>query len=165
MIPSQYPQSKAGFTTFGGCQEFTLVQADPEQRKIISIQQWPRHRTSPACSRAGARAGSEVIIVGGIGGRALAIFAKEGIEVRAGEPDATVEALAAAYLDGRLVNEPKVAPITMMTGAGTIITTAKPSLSRIISRKHSSTNQPRKDQTHVKHNTRIPGKFKGDSRR
>ena len=51
--------------------------------------------------------GAQVIIVGGIGQRALAIFAQEGIEVRAGEPDASVEALALAYLNGQLVNEPE----------------------------------------------------------
>jgi hypothetical protein len=53
---------------------------------------------------------------------------------------------------------PKAAPITMMTGAGTIITTAKTITVTNNFSKTLSTNQPRKDQTHVKHNTRIPGK-------
>jgi predicted Fe-Mo cluster-binding NifX family protein len=93
---------------FGGCREFTLVQADPEQRKIISIQTVAAPPHQPGLFPRWLREqGAKVIIVGGIGGRALAIFAKEGIEVRAGEPDATVEALVAAYLDGRLVNEPQ----------------------------------------------------------
>jgi predicted Fe-Mo cluster-binding NifX family protein len=93
---------------FGGCREFTLVQADPEQRKIISIRPVTPPPHAPGLYPRWLREqGASVIIVGGIGGRALAIFAKEGIEVRAGEPDATVEALVAAYLDGRLVNEPQ----------------------------------------------------------
>jgi predicted Fe-Mo cluster-binding NifX family protein len=83
------------------------VQADPDQRKIISIQTVaaPPHKRGlfPRWLR---EQGAKVIIVGGIGGRALAIFAKEGIEVRAGEADATVEALAMGYLNGQLVNEP-----------------------------------------------------------
>ena len=93
---------------FGGCREFTLVQADPEQRKIISIRPVTPPPHAPGLFPRWLREqGAQVIIVGGIGGRALAIFSQEGIEVRAGEADATVEALATAYLDGRLVNEPQ----------------------------------------------------------
>ncbi len=92
---------------FGGCREFTLVQADPEQKKILNTRTVTPPPHAPGLFPRWLREqGANVIIVGGIGGRALAIFAKEGIEVRAGEPDATVEALATAYLDGRLVNEP-----------------------------------------------------------
>ena len=93
---------------FGGCREFTLVQADPEQRKIISIRPVTPPPHAPGVFPRWLREqGAQVIIVGGIGQRAIAIFAQEGIEVRAGEPDATVEALVAAYLDDRLVNEPQ----------------------------------------------------------
>ena len=93
---------------FGGCREFTLVQVDPEKRKIISIRAVTPPPHAPGLFPRWLREqGANVIIVGGIGQRAIAIFAQEGIEVRAGEPDATVEALAAAYLDGRLVNEPQ----------------------------------------------------------
>ena len=93
---------------FRVCREFTLVQADPEQRKIISIRPVTPPPHAPGFFPRWLREqGAQVIIVGGIGGRALAIFAQEGIEVRAGEADATVEALVAAYLDGRLVNEPQ----------------------------------------------------------
>jgi len=93
---------------FGGCREFTLVQADPEQRIIVSIQTVaaPPHQTGlfPRWLR---EQGAKVIIVGGIGQRAIALFAQSGIEVRAGEPGATVETLAAAYLNGQLMNEPE----------------------------------------------------------
>lgn len=46
-------------------------------------------------------------IAGGIGRGALALFAQYGIEVRAGEPGAAVEALTTTYLNGQLVNEPE----------------------------------------------------------
>jgi predicted Fe-Mo cluster-binding NifX family protein len=83
------------------------VQADPEQRKIISIRPVTPPPHAPGVFPRWLREqGVKVVIVGGIGGRALAIFAKEGIEVRAGEPDAKVEALTLAYLNGQLVNEP-----------------------------------------------------------
>jgi predicted Fe-Mo cluster-binding NifX family protein len=92
---------------FGGCREFTLVQADPEQRKIVSIRPVTPPPHAPGLFPRWLREqGAKIIIVGGIGGRALAIFAQEGIEVRAGEPDATVEALVTAYFDGRLTGSP-----------------------------------------------------------
>ena len=47
------------------------------------------------------------MIAGGIGRRALALFAQQGIAVRAGQSGATIEELANAYLNGQLVNEPE----------------------------------------------------------
>ncbi len=93
---------------FGGCREFTLVQADPEQRKIVSIRPVTPPPHAPGLFPRWLREqGAQVIIVGGIGQRAISIFAQEGIEVRAGEPDATVEALATAYLNGQLTATPE----------------------------------------------------------
>ena len=92
---------------FGGCREFTLVQADPEQRKIVSIRPVTPPPHAPGLVPRWLREqGANVIIAGGIGQRAIALFAQQGIAVRAGEPGATVEALATAYLNGQLVNEP-----------------------------------------------------------
>jgi predicted Fe-Mo cluster-binding NifX family protein len=93
---------------FGGCREFTLVEADPEQRKIISIRSVTPPPHAPGLfPRWLNEQGANVIIAGGIGRRALDLFAQQGIEVRAGEPGAAVEALATAYLNGQLVNEPE----------------------------------------------------------
>jgi predicted Fe-Mo cluster-binding NifX family protein len=92
---------------FGGCKEFTLVQVDPEQRKIVSIRAVTPPPHAPGLfPRWLHEQGANVIIVGGIGQRAIALFAQQGIEVRAGEPGATAETLATAYLNGQLVNEP-----------------------------------------------------------
>jgi len=93
---------------FGGCREFTLVQADPEQRKIVSIRPVTPPPHMPGLFPRWLREqGASIIIAGGIGRRALDLFAQQGIEVRAGEPGAAVETLATAYLNGHLVNEPE----------------------------------------------------------
>ncbi len=93
---------------FGGCREFTLVQTDHEQRKILNTRtlQPPPHAPGlfPRWLR---ERGANVVIAGGIGRRALALFAQHGIAVRAGQSGATVEELASAYLNGQLVNEPE----------------------------------------------------------
>jgi len=92
---------------FGGCREFTLVQADPEQRRILSIRPVTPPPHAPGLFPRWLQGeGANVIIAGGIGERALAMFARHGIEVRAGEPGDTVEAMAAAYLDGQLTGTP-----------------------------------------------------------
>jgi ATP-binding protein involved in chromosome partitioning len=92
---------------FGGCKEFTLVQADPNQRKIIGIQTvTPPPHAPGVLPRWLHEQGANVIIAGGIGRHALELFAQQGIEVRAGEPGAAAESLADAYLNGQLVNEP-----------------------------------------------------------
>ena len=51
--------------------------------------------------------GASVVIVGGIGQRAIALFAQQGIAVRAGEPGTPVESVVTAYLNGQLGNEPQ----------------------------------------------------------
>ena len=93
---------------FGGCKEFTFVQADPEQRKIVCLRPVTPPPHAPGIFPRWLREqGASVIIVGGIGRRALDLFAQQGIEVRAGETGATVESLATAYLNGQLVNKPE----------------------------------------------------------
>jgi len=93
---------------FGGCREFTLVQADPGQRRILNTRTVPPPPHAPGLFPRWLREqGANVVIAGGIGRRALALFAQQGIAVRAGQPGTTVEDLASAYLNGHLVNEPE----------------------------------------------------------
>lgn len=93
---------------FGGCREFTLVQADPDQRKILSIRPVTPPPHAPGLFPRWLQGeGANVIIAGGIGERALAMFARQGIEVRAGLPDAPVEQLVTAYLNGQLTATPE----------------------------------------------------------
>jgi predicted Fe-Mo cluster-binding NifX family protein len=93
---------------FGGCREFTLVQADPDQRKLVSIRSVTPPPHAPGFFPRWLREqGANVIIAGGIGRRALDLFAQQGIEVRAGLPDAPVEQLVTAYLNGQLTATPE----------------------------------------------------------
>jgi predicted Fe-Mo cluster-binding NifX family protein len=93
---------------FGGCREFTLVQADPEQRTIISLRLVTPPPHAPGLFPRWLREHDvSVVIAGGIGRRALELFAHQGIEVRAGLPNAPVEELAAAYLNGQLTAAPE----------------------------------------------------------
>ena len=93
---------------FGGCREFTLVQADPEQRTIISIQPVTPPPHAPGLFPRWLREqGASVIIAGGIGKRALELFAQQGIAVRAGLADAPAEQLVIAYLNGELTAAPE----------------------------------------------------------
>jgi predicted Fe-Mo cluster-binding NifX family protein len=93
---------------FGGCREFTLVQADSAQRKIISIRPvTPPPHAPGVLPRWLHRQGANVIIAGGIGRRALELFAQQDIAVCAALPDASVEQLATAYLNGELTRSPE----------------------------------------------------------
>jgi predicted Fe-Mo cluster-binding NifX family protein len=93
---------------FGGSKQFTFVQADPAQRKILEIRTLTAPPHAPGLFPRWLREqGANVVIAGGIGRRALDLFALQGIEVRAGETGATVESLATAYLNGQLVNKPE----------------------------------------------------------
>jgi predicted Fe-Mo cluster-binding NifX family protein len=93
---------------FGGCREFTFVQADPDTKKIIKVQALiPPEHVPGAFPRWVREQGASVIIAGGIGRRALDLFAEQGIQVRAGLPDAPVEQLATAYLNGQLTAAPE----------------------------------------------------------
>jgi predicted Fe-Mo cluster-binding NifX family protein len=93
---------------FGGSTQFSFVQTDPAQRKILGIRIVTAPPHAPGLFPRWLREqGANVVIAGGIGQRALDLFARQGIEVRAGEAGATVESLAAAYLNGQLVNKPE----------------------------------------------------------
>ncbi len=93
---------------FGGCREFALVEVDAERKLTLhtEIVSAPEHQPGlfPRWLR---ELGVQVVIAGGIGRRALAQFAHHGIVVRAGLANATVPALVAAYLEGRLTLPPE----------------------------------------------------------
>lgn len=92
---------------FGGCSEFALVQVDLEKKVALRTDVLPAPEHQPgAFPRWLREQGVEVVIAGGIGRRALANFAHHGITVRAGTPEASVEQLVAAYLNGQLTVTP-----------------------------------------------------------
>ena len=93
---------------FGGSNQFALVEADPAQRKILGIRTVTAPPHAPGLfPRWLHELGANVVIAGGIGRRALSLFAQQGIIVRTGTAGATVEELAGAWLNGQLVAEPR----------------------------------------------------------
>jgi predicted Fe-Mo cluster-binding NifX family protein len=92
---------------FGGCREFTLVDADTQSLTVIGQQILPAPPHQPgAFPRWLREQGVRVVIAGGIGKRALDNFALHGIAVHAGEINARIEVLVAAYLAGQLTGSP-----------------------------------------------------------
>ena len=93
---------------FGGSRQFAIIEVDPNTKATVRAETLPAPEHQPGAFPRWLRGlGVEVVVVGGIGHRALAIFAQHGIQVRAGQHDAPVEALVAAYLEGRLVQTPE----------------------------------------------------------
>ncbi|HWQ92555.1 MAG TPA: NifB/NifX family molybdenum-iron cluster-binding protein [Clostridia bacterium] len=92
---------------FGGSRHFCLLDLDVNANTILRSEtlEAPEHKPGlfPIWLR---EHGAEVVIAGGIGQRALSIFAHHGIRVVAGAPNASVESLVAEYLTGRLVSPP-----------------------------------------------------------
>jgi predicted Fe-Mo cluster-binding NifX family protein len=93
---------------FGGSRQFAIVEVDPNTKATLRSETLPAPEHQPGVfSRWLQGLGVELVIVGGIGQRALAIFAQHGIKVLAGQPDAPVEALVGAYLAGQMVQAPE----------------------------------------------------------
>ena len=92
---------------FGGCRQFALVDVDPEEQLSLRTEIVPAPEHQPGLFPRWLRErGVQVVIVGGIGHRALANFADHRITVRAGTPDTAIEPLVAAYLSGQLTTTP-----------------------------------------------------------
>lgn len=90
---------------FGHCEEFALIEADPGSKQILSqTRAVPPPHEPGVLPRWLHQQGAQVIIAGGMGRRALELFAENGIAVHAGTTGATPEELAQAFLDGRLGN-------------------------------------------------------------
>ena len=93
---------------FGGSRQFAIVEVDPDTKAVLRTETLPAPEHQPGVFPRWLQSlGVGLVIVGGIGQRALAIFAQHGISVVAGLPDQPVEALVAAYLKGQLVQAPE----------------------------------------------------------
>jgi predicted Fe-Mo cluster-binding NifX family protein len=93
---------------FGGSGHFAVVEVNPSTKATLRSEILPAPDHQPgAFPRWLQSLGVEVVIVGGIGRRALAIFAQHGIQVRAGQAGAPVAEMVAACLEGRLVQTPE----------------------------------------------------------
>ncbi|HID76320.1 MAG TPA: ATPase [Planctomycetaceae bacterium] len=94
---------------FGHCEWFTLFEVDRANRRIITSRQLepPPHQPGllPAWLQ---RQGVNLVIAGGMGQRALGIFAQQGIQVITGAAPGHPEAIVCDWLEGRLQQGPNV---------------------------------------------------------
>lgn len=89
---------------FGHCEKFALVDVDPDLMAIIettSIDPPPHQPGLLPGWLAGH--GVNLVIAGGMGGRAQQLFAESGIKVIVGAPSAEPEQVVRDYLAGNLV--------------------------------------------------------------
>ena len=86
---------------FGHCQEFALVEVEDNQIKSKEALVPPPHEPG-VLPKWLHDLGTNVIIAGGMGARALDLFAQNDIEVIVGAPALTPEELVKQYLDNTL---------------------------------------------------------------
>jgi predicted Fe-Mo cluster-binding NifX family protein len=88
---------------FGRCQQFVIVEVDPETKKIIRSETMtpPPHERGVFPSWL-SQMGCNLIIAGGMGRRAADMFQQSGIEVVMGASDRKPEEIVVAYLNGEL---------------------------------------------------------------
>jgi len=90
-------------THFGHCEEFALIDADSESKTITSTQTLAAPPHEPGLlPRWLAEKGAEMIIAGGMGGRAQGLFQHQNIAVVVGAPAEKPETIVHAYLSGSL---------------------------------------------------------------
>lgn len=88
---------------FGHCEEFALIVADPASKQIVNqTRVVPPPHAPGVLPRWLHEQGVEVVIAGGMGPRALDLFAQHGIAVHVGSADETAENIVQAFLDGKL---------------------------------------------------------------
>jgi ATP-binding protein involved in chromosome partitioning len=88
---------------FGHCEQFALIEADPGSKRILAqnLVVPPPHEPG-LLPRWLHQQGVQVVIAGGMGRRALDLFAQNGIAVHAGAPGDTPDNVAQAFLNGAL---------------------------------------------------------------
>jgi predicted Fe-Mo cluster-binding NifX family protein len=86
---------------FGHCQEFALVEVEDNEIKKKEMLNPPPHEPG-VLPKWLHGLGTDVIIAGGMGARALDLFAQNGIQVVTGAPELTPEELVSRYLDNTL---------------------------------------------------------------
>ena len=88
---------------FGHCEQFALLDVDTASKEILNSRQLtpPVHQPG-VLPRWLHDQGVNLVIAGGMGGRAQGIFAEHGIEVVVGAPAEPPESIVRSYLDGKL---------------------------------------------------------------
>jgi len=88
---------------FGHCQQFAVIEVDPDTKTIIKSEAMtpPPHEPGVFPSWL-SQMGCSLIIGGGMGGRAIAMFQQSGIKVVIGAPSGKPEDIVMAYLNDEL---------------------------------------------------------------
>jgi len=88
---------------FGHCEQFALIEADPESKQVLAqtLVVPPPHEPG-LLPRWLHEQGVQAVIAGGMGRRALDLFAQNNITVHAGAAGDTPENLARSYVQGAL---------------------------------------------------------------
>ena len=89
---------------FGHCEKFALVDVDPELKAIVGTTELdpPPHQPGLLPGWLAER-GVNLVIAGGMGGRAQQLFAEAGVKVVVGAPSVDPESVVMDYLSGKLV--------------------------------------------------------------
>ena len=90
---------------FGHCEKFALVDVDPATKETVGSTEVaaPEHQPGLLPRWLGDR-GVNLVIAGGMGGRAHSLFEEASIEVLTGAPSECVPTLVQRYLEGQLVS-------------------------------------------------------------
>lgn len=88
---------------FGHCQEFAMIDVEEKQIKKKEILVPPPHEPG-VLPKWLHELGTNVIIAGGMGNRALTLFEENGIQVVTGAPSLVPEELVQSYLENSLVS-------------------------------------------------------------
>jgi len=88
---------------FGHCQQFAVLDVDPETKSVNSIEMLTPPPHEPGVLPAWlSQMGCNIIIAGGMGGRAVDMFRQSGVEVVIGAPNGKPEEIVGAYLKNEL---------------------------------------------------------------
>jgi predicted Fe-Mo cluster-binding NifX family protein len=85
---------------FGHCEDFTFAEIDLEKKEIKNVEtKVPEDGISCQSANWIAEQGVNVVFAGGMGGRPLEIFARNGVQVITGCPELEVKELLNAYME------------------------------------------------------------------
>jgi predicted Fe-Mo cluster-binding NifX family protein len=90
---------------FGHCESFALIDVDRDSNRIVNQETVTAPPHQPGFLPAWlADFGAQMIIAGGMGGRAIEMFQRQGIEVVLGAPADAPEQIVTAWLKGQLAS-------------------------------------------------------------
>ena len=88
---------------FGHCEVFAFVEVDPDSKKILNTEMLPPPPHEPGVLPPWvASQGGNLVIAGGMGGRAIQLFEQAGVHVITGAPADDPEKIVMAYLNSDL---------------------------------------------------------------